>query len=255
MPASKNLLIIEDDPDLRMTLEYFLGRIGYQVLTAKTAEEGLQIVFAKHPRAVLCDISLPGMDGYDACERIKGDPATEHTAVIFISAKSAREVMDEGAKACADYFIPKPVDPNDVGADLYTLFEKDFDLTQEEVRTLRVTKRVPQLSESMRAGYGPQDPHTVRIMAPAHTHDSPRYEKKGQAPPSQPSAEFEDDFEAAPPRSSPSAPPPPRSEPKTPSSMELRQVHDLLLALRDSLKDTGQRLDAILQYIDVIDSE
>lgn len=251
MPASKNLLIIEDDPDLRMTLEYFLGRIGYQVLTAKNAEDGLKIVFAKHPRAVLCDISLPGMDGYDACERIKGDPATENTAVIFISAKSEREVLDLGAKACADYFIPKPVDPNDVGADLYTLFEKEFDLTQDDIRKLRVTKRVPQLSESMRAGYGPRDPQTIHITAPAHTHDSAGYERKGQAPAAPPQPTMEDDFDSAPPPSSP----PPRSDPKTPSSMELRQIHDLLLALRNSLKDTGQRLDAILQYIDVIDSE
>jgi len=246
MPASKNLLIIEDDPDLRMTLEYFLGRIGYQVLTAKNAEEGLKIVFERRPRAVLCDISLPGLDGYAACARIKGDPVTERTAVIFISAKTAREVMDEGAKACADYFIAKPVDPNDVGADLYTLFEKDFDLTPDEIRKLRVIKRVPQLSESMRAGYGPQDPHTVRITAPAHTHDTLVYEKRGQAPAPRSQPQMETDFEAV---------TPPRNQPTTPSRMELREVHDLLLALRDSLKDTGQRLDAILQYIDVIDSE
>lgn len=250
MIASKSLLIVEDDPDLRMTLEFFLGRIGYEVLTAKNSEDGLKICMEKLPRAVLCDIALPGMDGYEACAKIKGDPVTQDIAVIFITAKPAAEVLDKGAKACADYFISKPVDPNDVGADLYVLFEKDFQLSENDIRNLRVTKRVPTLSESMHAGYS-HDPKTPHIEPPKHSKHTPTYESVGQR-----SLGVHPPREKTPEARSPSpAPAATGMAKKSKSSMELQQVHELLLALKKSLKDTSQRLDAILQYIDVIDSQ
>ncbi|MCA9415432.1 MAG: response regulator [Candidatus Omnitrophica bacterium] len=245
MDKSKNLLIIEDDPDLRMTLEYFLGKIGYQVLAAKNCESGLKILREQHPRAVICDIMLPGMDGYEACRTIKEDPSTEGTAVIFISARDGAEIERKGAEVGADFYISKPVDPSDVGADLYFLFDQDFHLTPENARKLRVTKRIPAKSASP---VQHEMPHTD-VMGGFSTGEG--FED-----------EFEDDLGGAPPQSTPVGAPRapgadgPHSEnlsPEAMSNMNLSEVHQLLVSLRDSLKDTGQRLDAILQYIEVIE--
>jgi len=239
MPEVKSLLIIEDDPDLRMTLECFLNKIGYQVLTARESEEGLRMCVENHPRAVLMDIMMPGMDGYEACSRIKGDPATSGTVVILITAKKGAEVNDKGSKAGADYWIAKPVDPNDVGADLYILFDHDFKLTQEETTKLRVTRPLSQapaappppapVQETVAAaasGSGGLDPAALPTVA------NIRAQKQGATAPAQPST--------------PSAP-------TGEVSPELQQVHSLLVSLKGSLKDTSTRLDALLQYIDMVD--
>jgi len=257
MPKSKSLLIIEDDPDLRMTLEYFLGKIGYEVLSAKNCEEGLKKLAEKHPRAVLCDIMLPGTDGYEACKKIKADPTTRDTKVIFISARDSSEIERKGAEAGADYYISKPVDPNDVGADLYYLFEQDFHLGEGDRAKLRTTKEIRSISGHAH-GHGHVHPHG-HAHAPDHgpgrtpAHTAPSFD------------EFDDEFEPGlggslpkpQPVGTPSPTPLPRENldlsPEAPSNMNLSEVHQLLLALRDSLKDTGQRLDAILQYIEVIE--
>lgn len=244
MSGSKSLLIIEDDPDLRLTLEYFLGKIGYQVLSARNCEEGLKVLSEKRPRAVLCDIMLPGMSGYDACEKIKGDPALKDTALILISAREASEIEKKGSEAGADFYINKPVDPNDVGADLYYLFEQNFHLNSDALHRLRVTHKVPP-----RGAFSHGGGHGHARPPQPHAEVAPHFD-----------SEFEFEEEPAPPRASGMAakhtPPPAGMEalsPETIGDMNLDEVHQLLLALRDSLKDTGQRLDAILQYIEVIE--
>src|SRR3990172_5969496 len=142
MAGSRSLLIIEADRDLSVTLELLLGKIGYSVRTAKDGAEGLKIWEEEHPRAVLLDINLPDMDGYEVCRRIKEIPARRYnTAVLFLTGRDEADVRANGSAVCADYYIKKPVDPNDVGVDLYTLFEKGFDLEPEEVYRLRVTKQ------------------------------------------------------------------------------------------------------------------
>jgi len=243
MEKSKNLLIIEDDPDLRMTLEYFLGKIGYQVLTAKNCEQGLKTLREEHPRAVICDIMLPDTDGYEACRKIKEDESTAGTAVIFISARDASEIERKGAEVGADFYITKPVDPNDVGADLYFLFDQDFDLPPQSLKNLRVTKEVPQAPTSSSSQAGMEET------------SSPGGSGVGEG-------DFDDEFDhglaGSPPQSKPvgSAPAAASSGPADPealNNMNLDEVHQLLISLRDSLKDTGQRLDAILQYIEVIE--
>ncbi len=250
MSKSKSLLIIEDDPDLRMTLEYFLGKIGYQVLTAKTCEEGIEMLANTHPRAILCDIMLPGMDGYEACEKIKGDPATQDIQIIFISARDGSEIQRKGAEVGADYYISKPVDPNDVGADLYYLFEQDFHLAPGDAKKLRSARKIE-----------PQDGGTSSGPAPAvesvgHTSHAVAHEAHSGE-----DEEFNFDMGGAPPQPQPVGTLPPSTHEQggsdfsaeSLSDMNLSEVHELLRSLRDSLKDTGQRLDAILQYIEVIE--
>jgi CheY-like chemotaxis protein len=245
--SSRSLLIIEDDPDLRMTLEYFLGKIGYQVLTARDGEEGLRMCLETRPKAVICDIMLPGMDGYDTCSRIKGDPITRDIAVIFITAKKASEVLSKGSKACADFWIPKPVDPNDVGADLYLLFEKSFDLAPDELKQLRVTKQVPRLTGSTMTAYqiAGMEPTGVHF-ADTHTHTSSDLYKSGPVHSPPPAS-------ASPPERPAPRPPQPTAPAPAPTGSEIQKIQSLLVALKDSLKDTGARLDAVLQYIDMID--
>lgn len=262
--SSRSLLIIEDDADLRLTLEYFLGKIGYKVLTSRDADEGIRLCLEHRPRAVLLDIMLPGSDGFECCKRIKGDPITMDTKVVFITGKKASEVHIKGAKACADFWIPKPVDPNDVGADLYFLFERDFDLTPEDFKQLRVTKQVPRLTGTSQTAYqqaGVEHPPVHFQTHRGHDHVEYPYAKAPHPPHETHSHEAVDhdrqgsvsDYEFEEPKfqtySASQAPPAASAS----SGAEMAKVYALLRALRDSLKDTSARLDAVIQYIDMLD--
>ena len=249
MTKSKSLLIIEDDPDLRMTLEYFLGKIGYQVLTAKNCEDGIKTLASHHPRAVLCDIMLPGMDGYEACKKIKADAAIRDTVVIFISARDTSEIERKGAEVAADFYVPKPVDPNDVGADLYYLFEQDFHLSPDEMKKLRVMRRIPARSSAHASSQGiPHELHHAHKDAPASGYDE-EFEFGPPSTHSHPHSGGHHHSDFQPTRTQAPAP----IDAESMANLSLSEVHQLLVALRDSLKDTGQRLDAILQYIEVME--
>jgi CheY-like chemotaxis protein len=279
--ALRKIHIIDDDPDFRMRLEFFLSRIGYDVMTSKSAEEGLKSCFENPPHVVLMEVALPGMNGYDACSRIKGEPTTQRTSVLLVTSRPAAEIMNKGPMACADFFISKPVDPNNIGADLFILFENGFKLNEKALSTLRVAKRIPEFSETTTTGYGRHDPSIPRIQAPVRSiaREKPAVAGPSASPraamkpamsesdrragtvaerPASPSsaapkdrfdsddAGFDSEFDKIPAAEG-------KPAPRSASASDLQQVHDLLRALKKSLKDTSQRLDAVLQYIDVID--
>jgi DNA-binding response OmpR family regulator len=224
--GSRTLLIIEDDRELSVSLELLLGKIGYSVQSAKNGQEGLKIWEEEHPRAVLLDINLPDMDGFEVCRHMKEVPSRRYnTAVLFMSGRDESEIRSNGSAVCGDYYIKKPVDPNDLGVDLYTLFERGFDLEPEEVYRLRVTQRIPPNTDLQPfSGAAPEsevepqpEPLELRSSAP-----TPRAEPIPARPSSHPSQ----------------------------SSMQLDQVKDLLLALKGSLGRTRDRLSALMTYID-----
>lgn len=231
MAGSRTLLIVEDDMELAETLEFLLGKIGYSVRTAKDGAEGLKIWEEEHPRAVLLDINLPDMDGYEVCRRIKEIPSRRYnTAVLFLTARDEKELRTKGSAACADFYIRKPVDPNDLGVDLYELFEKGFNLEPEEIYRLRVTKQVPPNT----------DAHPFSEQA---AEEEPLPEPPPVRPTVAPKAAV------AQPSRTQTRPAAVRTA-KTQSAMQLDQVKDLLLALKESLGRTRNRLTALLNYID-----
>ena len=114
------ILLVDDDPSnldiLRQTLD---GR-GYKLLVATSGEDALRVALRSRPSLVLLDVLMPGMDGYEACRRLKGDPATADAAVIFLSAlEDAREKV-RGLEAGAVDFVTKPFQPEEIVARVHT---------------------------------------------------------------------------------------------------------------------------------------
>ncbi len=119
-PDADRILLVDDDPSnldiLRGTLE---GR-GYKLLVATSGEDALRVALRSRPSLVLLDVLMPGMDGYEACRRLKADPATADAAVIFLSAlEDAREKV-RGLEAGAVDFVTKPFQPEEVVARVHT---------------------------------------------------------------------------------------------------------------------------------------
>jgi CheY-like chemotaxis protein len=106
------ILLIEDSDSIRSMIETLMEARGHEVVAVSNGAKGLEEAMSHPPDAILLDLSLPGsFDGYDVCERIRGNASTRHIPIMVISAmadnESKQRAMDKGASA----FYTKPFSP------------------------------------------------------------------------------------------------------------------------------------------------
>lgn len=108
------VLIIDDDPILRMVLSKKMTEQGYEVTAANDGEQGIEQARTVKPDLIICDWSMPRMDGLEVCRQIKTDPDLEQTFFILLTARSAVVDRVVGLDMGADDFLTKPVDPTEL---------------------------------------------------------------------------------------------------------------------------------------------
>jgi two-component system cell cycle response regulator len=109
----KLVLIAEDQPDSRQLMEDIMTTFqpyGVRVFSAQDGIEAYEIALREVPDLILLDIMMPGMDGYQICEKVKANPETAHTYIIMVSAKTQAEDRRRAAQAGADEYVTKPFD-------------------------------------------------------------------------------------------------------------------------------------------------
>lgn len=111
-PRRKQVLVVEDQADLRKLISLTLGTQGYTLAEAATAAQASALLDAESPDVVLLDVMLPGdMSGLDLCRRIKDDPRLCHTQVIVMTAADQAEQRQRALQAGADHYVAKPFSP------------------------------------------------------------------------------------------------------------------------------------------------
>ena len=108
MLDSKNILIVEDDLDIRELISFNLKNEGHQVFEAKDGEAGIDKAREKLPDLILLDLMLPGIQGLDVCRIIKSDQETKETPIIMVTALGQEEDIVKGLETGADDYITKP---------------------------------------------------------------------------------------------------------------------------------------------------
>tara|TARA_B100000029_G_scaffold455589_1_gene482947 strand:- start:23 stop:1390 length:1368 start_codon:yes stop_codon:yes gene_type:complete len=108
MPA--RVLIVDDDPTALAALEMRLSEEYFEVSTAGDGEQGLEQMKADPPDIVLLDVVMPGINGYEVCERMRSDPELLHVPIVMLSVKSEPEDVVQGLKAGADDYLEKLFD-------------------------------------------------------------------------------------------------------------------------------------------------
>ncbi len=109
-PAAPLIVAVEDDQDLRVFLGNTLAR-EYRVLTARDGQEGLQLVRAEHPDAVVSDVAMPRMNGYDLCRQLRERVETRTLPILLLTARADVTRVLEGFAAGADDYVTKPFAP------------------------------------------------------------------------------------------------------------------------------------------------
>ena len=102
------ILVIDDDDLVSRTLQRALKHYDYQVMTANSGIEGLQLARRHRPDLFILDIMMPGVDGYQVCRQIRGDPLLQDVPVLFLTAKAKDEDKIEGFRAGGDDYLVKP---------------------------------------------------------------------------------------------------------------------------------------------------
>ena len=106
--CKKKILIVDDEPNIVMTLEYTFKKNDFEVYIARDGSEALNILKETHPDVVLLDIMMPKVDGYQTLKSIRKNEKLKHTKVVFLSAKHKASDIEKGLKIGADKYITKP---------------------------------------------------------------------------------------------------------------------------------------------------
>ena len=104
----KKILIVDDEPNIVMALEYTFKKNNFEVFIARDGQEALDILKSTYPDVIILDVMMPMVDGYATLEHIKKDTNLKHTKVIFLSAKNKESDIQKGLDMGADAYLTKP---------------------------------------------------------------------------------------------------------------------------------------------------
>ena len=108
------ILVVDDYQDAREMYAEYLQFSGFRVAEAKNGNEAVEKAFALKPDLILMDLSLPGMDGWEATRRLKADDATRHIPVVALTGHALAGASEGAKKAGCDSFVTKPCLPDDL---------------------------------------------------------------------------------------------------------------------------------------------
>lgn len=114
---NKKILIVDDEPHIRLLLEQTLEDLedeGVELLTADNGEEALDTIKTEKPDLVFLDVMMPKMNGFDVCNAVKNELSLKGVYIIMLTAKGQEFDKLKGKEAGADLYMTKPFDPDEV---------------------------------------------------------------------------------------------------------------------------------------------
>ncbi len=146
------VLLVEDNPDLRIYISKMLTKFGHAVITAGDGLEGWHHARNDSPNIIVSDIMMPRMDGYELITKVKSDPNTKHIPIILVTAKPELESKIEGLKTGADDYLSKPVNIRELDArikNLITIQKFQHALIREQELKTRMQELSMSFSQSL----------------------------------------------------------------------------------------------------------
>jgi len=110
----KKILVIEDNAEIRENTAEIMELANYKVFTAENGRDGIEIALREKPDLILCDVVMPGLDGFGVLHLVHKNPVIRNTPFIFMSAKAERAEMRKGMELGADDYITKPFEKTEL---------------------------------------------------------------------------------------------------------------------------------------------
>jgi DNA-binding response OmpR family regulator len=106
--AMRKILIVDDEPNIVMSLEYTFKKNNFEVFIARDGQEALEILQNQLPDVIILDVMMPLVDGFETLEQIKKNEKLQHCKVMFLSAKNKESDIEKGMALGADAYLTKP---------------------------------------------------------------------------------------------------------------------------------------------------
>ncbi len=108
--SAAKVLIVDDEPNIVIALEFLLQREGYQVEKAYNGLHALELAAEFTPDIVVLDVMMPGMDGFEVARRMRQIDQLEMTKIVFLTAKGTQRDKETGYASGGEYYLIKPFD-------------------------------------------------------------------------------------------------------------------------------------------------
>ena len=132
----KQLLLIDDDPNLILLVKDYLEFRGFEVVTAENGREALEILNQQIPDMIICDVMMPEMDGYTLVQKVRDDARTSWVPVLFLSAKGQSQDRVKGLNTGADVYMVKPFEPEELVAQVESSLKQTNRFMKQNVKGL-----------------------------------------------------------------------------------------------------------------------
>ena len=111
---NKRVLVVDDEPNILMSLEFLMKRAGFQVDVARDGRQALAALEGAPPDLMLLDVMMPEFDGYEVCARVRERPEWSGTKIVMLTARGRDTERERGMKAGADAYVTKPFSTRDL---------------------------------------------------------------------------------------------------------------------------------------------
>jgi len=105
---TKKVLIVDDEKNIAISVQFLMKREGFEVLVAHDGEEGLAQIRSERPDLVLLDVMMPKLDGFEVCKAVRADSELDGIRIVMLTAKGREAEIEKGISLGADAYMPKP---------------------------------------------------------------------------------------------------------------------------------------------------
>ncbi|MDG4574754.1 MAG: response regulator [Defluviicoccus sp.] len=110
----KSILVVEDEPNIVLSLQFLMKKAGFEVRVANDGEEALALVQDRAPDLILLDVMIPKRDGFDVCQTIRANPDWKDVYIILLTAKGREVDREKGIALGANDYVTKPFSTRDL---------------------------------------------------------------------------------------------------------------------------------------------
>ena len=110
----KKVLIVDDEPNIVLSVEFLMKREGYEVLTAADGQQALDMLEDVRPDLMILDVMMPRKNGFEVCEAVRSHPQFGSLPILMLTAKGREAEMKKGLSLGADAYVTKPFSTHDL---------------------------------------------------------------------------------------------------------------------------------------------
>jgi DNA-binding response OmpR family regulator len=108
--TAAKVLIVDDEPNIVMAVEFLLQREGYAIEKAYNGQQAMELAIQFLPDIIILDVMMPGLNGFEVAQHLRQNPQLEYTKIIFLTARGAEQDRETGYAKGAEAYVVKPFD-------------------------------------------------------------------------------------------------------------------------------------------------